>query len=93
MESKVLIHNDEEKCFHVAVQGTQKMVVMGYINFVDEALIRRRWTSKRMNVMGGKLKDENKWGNCWNLFLFIAESCECFQSSRVHRSMNAENAI
>jgi hypothetical protein len=42
MESEVLIHNDEKKCFQMAVQGTQKVVMMGYINFTDEALIRRR---------------------------------------------------
>jgi hypothetical protein len=40
-EFEVLIHNDEEKCFNVALQETQNVVVMGYINFVDEALIRR----------------------------------------------------
>jgi hypothetical protein len=41
MKFEVLIHNDEEKCFHVVVEGTQKVVVMGYINFTNEALIIR----------------------------------------------------
>ncbi len=52
MEFEVLIHNDEEKCFHVALQETQNVVVMGYINFVDEALIRRWWTSKKNECDG-----------------------------------------
>jgi hypothetical protein len=29
------IHNDDVKCFHVVVQGTQKVVMMGRINFED----------------------------------------------------------
>jgi ubiquinone/menaquinone biosynthesis C-methylase UbiE len=40
-------------------------------------------------VMGGKLKDENKWGNCRKLFSFIAKSYERFQSFGVHKSMSA----
>jgi hypothetical protein len=35
-----------------------KLVVMGHINFKDHALIKRRWACKKMNVMGGKFKDE-----------------------------------
>jgi hypothetical protein len=41
MKSKVFIHNDDAKCFHMVIQGTQKMVVMGRINFKDQALIKR----------------------------------------------------
>jgi hypothetical protein len=31
------IHNDDTKCFHMAIQGTHKLVVMGRINFKDHA--------------------------------------------------------
>jgi hypothetical protein len=41
LKSKAFIHNDDAKCFHVAVQGTQKMVVMGCINFEDHVLIEK----------------------------------------------------
>jgi hypothetical protein len=41
MKFKALIHNDEVTCFQIVVQGTQKMVVMGYHNFKDEALIKK----------------------------------------------------
>jgi hypothetical protein len=39
------------------------MVVMGHINFEDYALIKRQQASKKMNVMGRKLKDEKTWSN------------------------------
>jgi hypothetical protein len=35
MKSKAFIHNDDTKCLNVVIQGTQKMLVMGYINFED----------------------------------------------------------
>jgi hypothetical protein len=35
MKFEAFIHNDEEKCFHMVVQGTQKVVVMGHINLED----------------------------------------------------------
>jgi hypothetical protein len=38
---EVFIHNDEVTCFHMALQGTQKMIVMGHCNFKDEVLIER----------------------------------------------------
>jgi hypothetical protein len=41
MKFEVFIHNDGAKCFHMAIQGTQKVVVMGRINFEDHALIKR----------------------------------------------------
>jgi hypothetical protein len=41
MKSKTFINDDDTKCFHMVVQGTQKMVVMGRINFEDHALIKR----------------------------------------------------
>ncbi len=46
MRSKAFIHNDDMMCFHVVVQGTQKVVVMGHHNFKDEALIKRWWASQ-----------------------------------------------
>ncbi len=63
MKSKVFIHNDDVKCFHVAIQGTQKMVVMGRNNVEDEVLIKIWWASQKMNEMNKKLKDENKQSN------------------------------
>jgi ATP-dependent Clp protease adapter protein ClpS len=41
MKFEVFIHNDDVTCFHVVMQGTQKVVVMGRHNFKDEALIKR----------------------------------------------------
>jgi len=43
MKFVVFIHNDDTKCFHVVVQGTHKLMVMGHINFEDHALIKRQW--------------------------------------------------
>jgi hypothetical protein len=41
MKSTTFIHNDDVKCFHMVVQGTHKLVMMGHINFEDHALIKR----------------------------------------------------
>jgi hypothetical protein len=41
MKFEVFNHNDDAKCFHVAVHGKQKVVVMGCINFEDQVLIKR----------------------------------------------------
>jgi hypothetical protein len=41
MKSTTFIHNDDVKCFHVAIQGTHKLVVMGCINFEDHVLIKK----------------------------------------------------
>jgi hypothetical protein len=41
MKYEAFIHNDDVTCFHVVVQGTQKVVVMGHHNFEDEVLIKR----------------------------------------------------
>jgi hypothetical protein len=35
MKSETFIHNDDGECFRVVLQGTQKVVVMGHINFED----------------------------------------------------------
>jgi len=40
MKFVMFIHNDDAKCFHVAVQGTHKLIMMGHINFKDHALIK-----------------------------------------------------
>jgi len=44
----------------VAKQETNKLVVMGHINFEDFALIKRWWVGKKMNAKGGMFKDEKK---------------------------------
>jgi hypothetical protein len=41
MGSKGFIHNHDVTCFHVAIQGTQKVVGMDCHNFKDEVLIKR----------------------------------------------------
>jgi len=42
MKFATFIHNDDVKCFHVVVQATHKLVVMGRINFKDHVLMKRR---------------------------------------------------
>jgi hypothetical protein len=41
MKFVTFIHNDDVKCFHVLVQRTYKLVVMGRIKFEDHALIKK----------------------------------------------------
>jgi hypothetical protein len=77
----------------MAIQGTHKLVVMGYINFKDHALIKRRWANEKMNVTGRMFKDKKKWGNHQKQFVFVAKSCACFRSFGVHSSMSLESAI
>jgi len=48
------------KCFHMDVQRTHKLIVMGHISFNDHALVKRQWVGKKMNVMGGMFKDKRK---------------------------------
>jgi hypothetical protein len=57
-KSQAFIHNDDTKCFHMVVQRTQKVVMMGHINFKGQTLIKRWWVGKKMNAMGRKFKDE-----------------------------------
>ncbi len=64
IKSATFIHNDDTKCFHVVVQGTHKLIVMGHINFEDHVLIKKQCTNEKMNVAGGMFKDRKKWGNC-----------------------------
>jgi hypothetical protein len=40
-----------------------------------------------------EVQGQIKWGNYWKLFLFVVGSCEHFQNSRDHKSMNANSAI
>jgi hypothetical protein len=42
MKYVAFIHNDDVKCFHVAIQGTHKPIVMGRINFENYVLIKRQ---------------------------------------------------
>jgi hypothetical protein len=58
MKFAAFIHNDDVKCFHVAIQETHKLVVMGHINFEDHALIKRRYACKKMNATCRRFKDE-----------------------------------
>jgi hypothetical protein len=60
MKFVTFIHNDDVKCFHVAIQRTHKLVVMGCINFEDHALIRRQRANEKMNVTRGMFKDKKK---------------------------------
>ncbi len=61
MKSTMFIHNDDVKCFHVVIQGTHKLIVMGRINFKDHVLIKRQWANEKMNVMGEMFKDKKNW--------------------------------
>jgi hypothetical protein len=60
MKYATFIHNDDVKCFHMVVQRTHKLVLMGHINFEDHALIKRWQACKKMNVTGGMFKDGKK---------------------------------
>jgi hypothetical protein len=53
---EAFIHNDEVICFHMALQGTQKMIVMGHYNFKDEILIKRWQVVQKLNGTGRKLR-------------------------------------
>ncbi len=63
MKFATLIHNDDVKCFHVAVQGTHKLLGMGRMNFKNHALIKRLRANEKMNVMCRMFKDEKKRGS------------------------------
>jgi hypothetical protein len=56
MKSATFIHNDDVERFHMVVQGTHKLVLMGFINFEDHALIKKWWVDAKMNVTGGMFK-------------------------------------
>ncbi len=73
MKFAAFIHNDDLKCFHVVIQGSHKLVVMGCINIEDHALIKRQQACIKMNVMGEKLKDEKKGVTVENNFHLLLE--------------------
>ncbi len=54
MKSTTFIHNDDAKCFHVVIQVTRKLVMMGCINFKDHVLIERRQLSRLKNEFDGR---------------------------------------
>jgi hypothetical protein len=93
MKFAAFIHYDDMKCFHVAVQETHKLVVMGHINFEDHALIKWRYACKKMNATGRRFKDKKKQGIHKKQFTFVARSCAHFWSFGVHNSMSAKSAI
>jgi hypothetical protein len=41
MKSMMFTHNDDANCFHVVIQRTHKLIVMGHINFEDHVLIKK----------------------------------------------------
>jgi hypothetical protein len=47
MRFEVLIYNDEVKCFHVVIHGTQRVIVMGHHSFKDRGLIKRQWATHK----------------------------------------------
>jgi len=56
----MFIHNDDAKCFHAAIQGTHKLVVMGRINFENHALIKKQRVDEKMNLTSEMFKNEKK---------------------------------
>ncbi len=66
---------------------------MGCHNFKDEALIKRWRASQKMNGIGRKPKDKNKWNICQKFLKFVVGSCVCFRSFKVHIGMNVESTI
>jgi hypothetical protein len=58
MKSTMSIHNGDVKCFHVVVQKTHKLVVMGHINLKDYVLIKRQWAGKNMIATDRMFKDK-----------------------------------
>jgi hypothetical protein len=56
MKFATFIHNDDAKCFHVAVKRTHKLVLMARINFENNVLIKKRWAYEKMNVMCSMMK-------------------------------------
>jgi hypothetical protein len=93
MKFATFIHNDGTNYFHVAIQGTHKLRVMGHINFEGHVLIKRWQANEKMNVTNGIFKEEKKWGNCKKQLAFVARSCAHFQSFGIHSNMSAESAI
>jgi hypothetical protein len=93
MRYEAFIPNDEVTCLHVAIQGTQKVIVIGRHDFKDEALIKRQRVAQKMNGMGEKLKDKNKWSNHHELFSFTIRSPVFYQSFGVCKNMSVKSVI
>jgi hypothetical protein len=93
MKFVTFIHNDDVKCFHVVVQGTHKLVVMGHINFEDHALIKRQRVDEKKNVMNIMCKDVKNWGNVKNDLCLLLEIVCIFKVFGVHYNMSVESAI
>ncbi len=79
MKFVAFIHNDDVKCFHVDVQGTHKLAVMGHINFEDHALIKRHWVGKQMNATSEMFKDEKKGVTVKNNLHLLLEVMHVFE--------------
>lgn len=47
MRFEMFVHNDEVTCFHMAVKGTQKVIVMDCHDFKDEVLIKNNMQPKK----------------------------------------------
>ncbi len=74
MKFVTFIHNDDVKCFHMVVQRTHKLVMIGCISFEDHVLIKRRRVDEKMNVTGRMFKDKKKQGNYRKQFAFVIGS-------------------
>jgi hypothetical protein len=79
MKFTTFIHNDDAKCFHVVVQGTHELIVMGRINFEDHALIKKQWVDEKMNVTGEMFKDEKKRVTVENNLHLLLEVMHIFE--------------
>ncbi len=53
--------------------------LMGHINFEDHALIKRWQIAKKMNVMGGKFKDEKNGVVVESYFCLLLEVMSIFE--------------
>jgi hypothetical protein len=85
MKSMASIHNDDVKCFHVAVQKTHKLVVMGHINLEDHALIKRWRACKKLNVTSETFKDEKNRVTIKSNLRFLLEVVHVFKVLSSHQ--------
>jgi hypothetical protein len=75
MKFVMFIHNDDTKCFHMVVQRTNKLVVMGHINFKVHASIKRCQADEKMNVTGGMFKDEKNGLTIEAIYICCCKLC------------------
>ncbi len=52
---------------------------MGYINFENQALIKRWWAHEKMNAMGGKLKNKKNGVTIKSGFYFLLKVVSFFE--------------